>query len=124
MKGPEPNGFRAFLVVRLGGGRGRLERSDLACTVTSMGKANGGHVNLLPGTARSPEPPRTHGFWSKTLSPLALEVADAVMEAPWACDMDRLGAEENGKLVSAAEELDPDRKGNARLGRGSWSSVR
>ena len=63
--------------------------------------------NLLPGAeARPPTPNLRHGFHSQQLSPRAVEVADAVMEAPWACEMDRIGAEEIGRLVSVVENLD------------------
>jgi hypothetical protein len=80
-----------------------------------------------PATLRASQPGNcnalTHGAFSRrTLEPHAREIADALLELPYAVPLDRLAAEEIGSVVVLLERIDEellangltDRRGNAR----------
>src|SRR5262249_9150080 len=86
-----------------------VERSGRAATVRAVPKVpnpNGNPVSLVPagpGNTRALK----HAVYSDRLrEPRAREIAEGVMTAPWATDLDELAAAEIGRLAALIESLE------------------
>jgi len=106
----QPAGFRVSGGVagneRVTNRRGRLVRPSEQATFPVMANPTGNPQHLIASHPHNTHS-LTHGAYSpRAREPRAREIAEQVMAAPWATELDELGALELGRLEALIERLD------------------